>query len=55
VRVLTTASRKLTDVAVRWQVLPPGATDAPGQVTVSGVTDHGPVAVVVDIVEGEHR
>ncbi|TDU87979.1 arabinogalactan endo-1,4-beta-galactosidase [Kribbella voronezhensis] len=55
VRVLTIAGRKLTDVAVRWQALPPGATDAPGQVTVSGLTDHGPVTAVVDIVKGVHR
>ena len=55
VRVLTVAGSKLADVAVRWQALPPGAIDAPGQVTVSGVTDHGPVTAVVDIVKGEHR
>ncbi|GAB3001917.1 glycosyl hydrolase 53 family protein [Saccharothrix stipae] len=56
VHLLTTATNKITDVAVRWQPLPPGATDEPGEVTVTGVTTAGPVTAVIDVLpgRGEH-
>jgi arabinogalactan endo-1,4-beta-galactosidase len=50
IRVLTTATGKTTDVPVRWQPLPPGATDRPGEVTLTGMTDVGRVTAVVDVV-----
>lgn len=56
VRVLTTATDKITSTPVRWQPLPPGATDEPGEVTVTGTTAHGPVTAVVDVLprRGDH-
>ncbi|TDB78141.1 glycosyl hydrolase 53 family protein [Micromonospora sp. KC723] len=50
IRVLTTANGAVTSVPVQWQALPAGATDAPGEVTVSGMTDVGPVTAVIDVV-----
>jgi arabinogalactan endo-1,4-beta-galactosidase len=50
VHLLTTANNRITDVPVRWQPLPPGATDRPGEVTVTGMTDSGPVTAVIDVV-----
>jgi hypothetical protein len=32
--------------------LPPGATDRPGEVTVTGMTAKGPVTAVIDVVHG---
>ncbi|MEU4446206.1 glycosyl hydrolase 53 family protein [Actinosynnema sp. NPDC050801] len=57
VHLLTTATNKITDIAVRWQPLPPGATDEPGEVTVTGMTAAGPVTAVVDVLpgRGEHE
>jgi arabinogalactan endo-1,4-beta-galactosidase len=52
IRMLTTATNKITDIPVRWQPLPPGATDKPGEVTVTGMTGAGPVTAVVDVVPG---
>ncbi|NUT46442.1 MAG: hypothetical protein HOV94_03845 [Saccharothrix sp.] len=52
VRALTTATGKITDLPVRWQPLPPGATDEPGEVTVTGTTDRGPVTAIVDVGSG---
>ncbi|WP_221354172.1 glycosyl hydrolase 53 family protein [Streptomyces beigongshangae] len=49
VRVLTTADNRITGVPVRWQPLPPGATDKPGEVMIIGTTDTGPVKAVVDV------
>jgi len=49
VQVLTTADNKITTTPVRWQPLPPGATDKPGEVTVTGMTARGPVTAVVDV------
>ncbi|WDV49270.1 glycosyl hydrolase 53 family protein [Streptomyces coeruleorubidus] len=56
IRMLTTANSTITGVPVRWQPLPPGATDKPGEVTVTGMTDKGPVTAVIDVVprRGEH-
>uniref|UniRef100_UPI00404007D1 Ig-like domain-containing protein n=1 Tax=Streptomyces sp. DG1A-41 TaxID=3125779 RepID=UPI00404007D1 len=56
IRMLTTANNRITDVPVRWQPLPPGATDKPGEATVTGMTDKGPVTAVIDVVprRGEH-
>jgi hypothetical protein len=39
-------------VTVRWQPLPLGATGRPGEVTVTGKTDKGPVTAVIDVVHG---
>jgi arabinogalactan endo-1,4-beta-galactosidase len=50
VRMLTTANNKITGVRVRWQPLPPGATDRPGEVRITGMTDTGPVTAVIDVV-----
>ncbi|KOX15221.1 hypothetical protein ADK67_41890 [Saccharothrix sp. NRRL B-16348] len=52
VQLLTTANNKITNVPVRWQPLPPGATDTPGEVTVTGTTDAGQVTAVIDVVPG---
>ncbi|MFE7897820.1 glycosyl hydrolase 53 family protein [Streptomyces sp. NPDC057424] len=54
--VLTTADNTITRVPVRWQPLPPGATDKPGEVTVTGTTGKGPVTAVIDVVpsRGDH-
>ncbi|XVV07859.1 glycosyl hydrolase 53 family protein [Actinosynnema sp. CA-248983] len=52
VHVLTTADNRITDVPVRWQPLPPGAVDRPGEVTVTGTTAVGPVRAVIDVVPG---
>ena len=54
--MLTTADDTTTRVPVRWQPLPPGATDKPGEVTVTGKTAKGPVTVVIDVMpnHGEH-
>ncbi|GLI02601.1 hypothetical protein Pa4123_78790 [Phytohabitans aurantiacus] len=50
VRVLTTANRSVTTIPVRWDALPPGATDAPGEVIVTGTTTLGPVTAVIDVI-----
>ncbi|TDC85663.1 hypothetical protein E1193_02275 [Micromonospora sp. KC606] len=50
VRVLTTANNTVTSLPVRWQALPAGATDTPGEVIVSGMTEVGPVTAVIDVV-----
>jgi arabinogalactan endo-1,4-beta-galactosidase len=55
VRVLSTASNKVTKVPVRWQALPSGATDAPGEMVVTGTTDVGPVTAVIDVVPGRGK
>ncbi|MFW6690698.1 glycosyl hydrolase 53 family protein [Streptomyces sp. MAR4 CNX-425] len=56
VRVLTTADDTITGVPVRWQPLPPGAADEPGEVTATGMTGKGPVTAVIDVVprRGDH-
>jgi arabinogalactan endo-1,4-beta-galactosidase len=56
IRVLTTADNRITSIPVRWQPLPPDATDTPGEVTVAGMTDKGPVTAVIDVVprRGDH-
>ncbi|TDC41017.1 hypothetical protein E1166_13295 [Micromonospora sp. KC213] len=51
IRVLTTARDTLTTVPVRWQALPARATDAPGEVLVTGMTRFGAVTAVIDVVE----
>ncbi|MDQ2589092.1 glycosyl hydrolase 53 family protein [Saccharothrix yanglingensis] len=57
VHLLTTATNEITTVPVRWRPLPPGAGDAPGEVTVTGTTGAGPVTAVVDVVprRGNHE
>jgi hypothetical protein len=50
IHMLTTANNTITRVPVRWQPLPPGATDRPGEVTVTGTTRTGPVTAVIDVV-----
>ncbi|AMW14469.1 hypothetical protein A4E84_36280 [Streptomyces qaidamensis] len=50
IRMLTTADDTITGVPVRWKPLPPGATDKPGEVTVTWMTGKGPVTAVVDVV-----
>jgi hypothetical protein len=54
--MLTTVNNKITNVPVRWQPLPPGSTDRPGEVTVTGTTAAGPVTAVIDVMpgHGEH-
>ncbi len=52
VAVLTTATNRITTVAVRWQPLPPDATGTPGEVTVEGMTAAGPVKAVIDVLPG---
>ncbi|RAS67362.1 arabinogalactan endo-1,4-beta-galactosidase [Lentzea atacamensis] len=49
VRVLTTANNRISTVPVRWQALPDGATDRPGEVVVGGTTALGKVTAVVDV------
>jgi arabinogalactan endo-1,4-beta-galactosidase len=51
IRVLTTARDTVTTVPVRWQAMPAGATDAPGEVLVTGMTRFGAVTAVIDVVE----
>jgi hypothetical protein len=51
IRVLTTARDTVTTVPVRWQALPAGATDSPGEVLVTGMTRFGAVTAVIDVVE----
>ncbi|MFC0626305.1 glycosyl hydrolase 53 family protein [Kribbella deserti] len=51
IQVLTTATKRIAPVPVTWQALPPGATDAPGQVTITGTTSRGPVKAVIDVVD----
>ncbi|TDB81673.1 glycosyl hydrolase 53 family protein [Micromonospora sp. KC721] len=57
VRVLTTANGTVTTSPVRWQALPEGATDAPGEVRITGTTAVGPVTAVIDVVgrDGQTR
>ncbi|MFB6720631.1 glycosyl hydrolase 53 family protein [Kribbella sp. NPDC056345] len=55
IQVLTTASKRIAPVPVRWQTLPPGATDTPGQVTVTGTTSRGQVKAVIDVVGRESQ
>lgn len=50
IHVLTTATNKRTHARVHWQPLPAGATDAPGEVIVTGTTALGQVTAVVDVV-----
>ncbi|MER7480238.1 glycosyl hydrolase 53 family protein [Streptomyces sp. NPDC126510] len=47
---LTTADNTITGVPVRWRPLPPGATDRPGEVTITGMTGTWPVTAVIDVV-----
>ncbi|PWK83580.1 arabinogalactan endo-1,4-beta-galactosidase [Lentzea atacamensis] len=49
VRVLTTANNRISTVPVRWQALPDGAADKPGEVVVGGTTALGKVTAVVDV------
>ncbi|MCW6003640.1 glycosyl hydrolase 53 family protein [Micromonospora sp. CPCC 205371] len=51
VRVLVTARGAVITVPVRWQALPVGATDVPGEVAVTGMTRFGAVTAVIDVVE----
>ncbi|WP_026925596.1 glycosyl hydrolase 53 family protein [Glycomyces arizonensis] len=51
VQVLTTADGSEASVPVEWEDVPSGATDAAGRFTVSGTTEHGEVAAVVDVVD----
>ncbi|MGI5149393.1 glycosyl hydrolase 53 family protein [Plantactinospora sp. CA-294935] len=51
IRVLTTATNTFTAVPVRWQALPPGATDVPGEVVVAGMTERGAITAIIDVVE----
>jgi hypothetical protein len=51
IRVLTTASGRTAAVPVRWEALPDGATEKPGEVVIAGVTDLGPVSAVIDVVK----
>ena len=50
IRILTTTNNRITDIPVRWQELPPGAIEAPGEVVLAGMTDRGPVTAVIDVV-----
>jgi arabinogalactan endo-1,4-beta-galactosidase len=49
IRVLTTASNKISAISVRWQAVPAGATEEPGEVVIAGTTDLGPVTAVIDV------
>ncbi|HWM18361.1 MAG TPA: glycosyl hydrolase 53 family protein [Ilumatobacteraceae bacterium] len=51
VRVLTTADGSVADVPVEWDAVPDGATDAPGELAVSGSTEFGDVTALVSVVE----
>ncbi|NGY65206.1 hypothetical protein G7043_40535 [Lentzea sp. NEAU-D13] len=48
-RVLTTSNNRISTVPVRWQALPDGATDRPGELVVVGTTALGKVTAVVDV------
>lgn len=54
VEVLAAATGALTSVPVEWEEPDPGATDAPGQFTLAGWTQHGQVTAVVDVVKRRH-
>lgn len=51
VRVLTTADGSIDSVPVEWGAMPDGATDAPGEVIVTGSTEFGEVTAVVAVME----
>ncbi len=51
IRVLSTASNKISAVCVRWRAMPAGATEEPGEVVIAGTTDLGPVTAVIDVVK----
>lgn len=50
VRRLTTATNAFAAIPVRWQPLPGGATDRPGEVVVTGTTALGKVTAVIDVI-----
>jgi arabinogalactan endo-1,4-beta-galactosidase len=50
IRELTTANNAITPIPVRWQALPDGATDRPGDVVVVGTTALGKVTAVIDVI-----
>ena len=50
IRRLTTADKVIASIPVRWQALPDGATDRPGEVVVVGTTASGEVTAVVDVI-----
>jgi arabinogalactan endo-1,4-beta-galactosidase len=51
VDVLTTADGSVDSVPVSWDAAPAGAFDVPGQVTVAGGTEFGPVSAIVDVLD----
>ncbi|MFC3495768.1 glycosyl hydrolase 53 family protein [Glycomyces rhizosphaerae] len=51
VKVLTTADGSTAPVPVEWEHVPTDATDAAGELTVSGTTEYGQVTAVVDVVD----
>lgn len=61
VRVLTTANASRRSIPVKWQPLPPDATNTLGELTIVGTTERGKVTAIVDVVEnlrgepGDHR
>ncbi|KJK33566.1 hypothetical protein UK23_45575 [Lentzea aerocolonigenes] len=50
IRELATSNNAVTSIPVRWQALPGGATDKPGEVVVVGTTALGKVTAVIDVV-----
>lgn len=50
IRKLTTATNAVTTIPVRWQPLPDGATDKPGEVVIVGTTALGKVTAVIDVI-----
>jgi arabinogalactan endo-1,4-beta-galactosidase len=55
VHVLTTANNTTTTIPVHWQPLPPNATDKPGELVLTGMTEKGPVTAVVDVLPRRGR
>ena len=55
VQVLATANDRIAGVPVRRQPSPPGATDEPAEVAVTGTTGTGPVTAVVGLLPGHDR
>jgi arabinogalactan endo-1,4-beta-galactosidase len=51
VQVLTTADGSTAPVPVEWEAVPEDATDAAGELTVTGTTEYGPVTAVVHVVD----
>jgi hypothetical protein len=55
VRVLATSDGSVASIPVTWPALPPGATGAPGELTLVGTTERGQVTATIDVVAAFSR